>query len=58
MHINKITTKAAIFAGTAIIMFACNESCNNMESTLTNKTTTNMEKLKGFTTDIEKATNA
>ncbi len=55
MHIIKRAANAAIYTGTALMMLAGSVSCNNTESKQTNKTTNNMEKVKGYTTDIEKA---
>ncbi len=56
MNIQKKGIQAVLYTGTALIMMACMASCNNAEGKITNKTTENMEKAKGYTIDIEKAT--
>ena len=56
MNIQKRGIQAVLYTGTAMIMMACMTGCNNAEGKLTSKTTENMEKAKGYTIDIEKAT--
>ena len=55
MYIKRKAVNAAIYTTTALILLAYSVSCNNTESKQINKTTNNMEKVKGYTTDIEKA---
>ena len=54
MNIRKKVVKSTIYVGTSFIVLACNISCNNNTQTI--KTTINMEKVKGYTINIEQAT--
>lgn len=56
MQIRKNTLNIAIFLITGFIILGTVVGCSEMDSNLTNKTTKNMEKVKGYTADIEKAT--
>ncbi len=56
MNIRKAAGGAAIYTGTALITLAYATGCNNIENKPNNPITANMEKARGYTTDIEKAT--